>query len=141
MRELQLYINEKLKLNKDSKIEYDENSVDYVMYLLEPYEEYFDISDDTIDSDLEYVRLIPKNGKAYKLIEGYLGEKIEYSPGDNFISIGKVDEGEWFAALYYVTIADGDFNEDLDFTDTYDKLEDVIKEMCKKLKIDYIPVK
>lgn len=141
MRELQLYINEKLKLNKDSKIEYDENSVEYVFDLCEPYDEYFYISDDINDDSSEYLRLIAKKGKAYKLLENYIGEKLVYDDENNFISIGKTDEGEWFAALYYVTKEDGNFNEYLDFTDTYDKLEDVIKEMCKKLKIEYKPVK
>lgn len=141
MKELHSYIVEKLKIDKDSELEFDENSVGYVMYHVNPYSEYFNISDDTSDDSSEYVRLIAKNGKAYKLLENYLGEKLEYDPNENFISIGKTDEGEWFTALYYISAESGDFNEDLDFTDTYDKLEDVVKEMCKKLKIDYKPVK
>lgn len=141
MKELHSYIVEKLKIDKDSELEFDENSVGYVMYHVNPYSEYFNISDDTNDDNLEYVRLIAKNGKSYKLLENYLGEQLEYDPKENFISIGKTDGGEWFAALYYISAESGDFNEDLDFTDTYDKLEDVIKEMCKKLKIEYKPVK
>lgn len=141
MKELHSYIVEKLKIDKDSELEFDENSVGYVMYHVNPYSEYFNISDDTSDDSSEYVRLIAKNKKAYKLLEDYLGEKLEYDAENNFISIGKTDEGEWFAAIYYINMEDGDFNEDLDFTDTYDKLEDVIKEMCKKLKIEYKPVK
>lgn len=140
MKSIDLYIFEKLKLNKDSDIEQfdDKNSVEYIEYLCDPCSEYFYIENvfGKPAVDEEYVRLRPSCNDTYKMIEKSFGIKMEKHSSENYIAICKTNKGEWFTCFKYKTPG-GSVITDYQFTDVYNNPDALIKELLDKFKIKH----
>lgn len=140
MKSIDLYISEKLKINRNSNIEQfdDKNSVEYIEYLCEPCREYFYIENAFGKQavDKEYVRLLPSGNDTYKIIEKLFDIKMEKHSSENYIAICKSNKGEWFTCFKYKTPG-GSVITDYQFTDVYNNPDDLIDELLDKLEIKH----
>lgn len=140
MKTIDLYISEKLKINKDSNIEQfdDKNSVEYIEYLCWPCEEYFFIKNTfgRHEPDEEYVRLLPLGNDTYKIIEKSFDIKMQNHSSENYIAICKSKRDEWFTRFKYKTPGGADIT-DYQLTDVYNNPDDLIEELLDKLEIKH----
>ena len=138
MRTIDSYISEKLKINKDSKLEIpeDKNSPEYVKYLLRDCKEHFYIEDTFNKHKEEYVRLLFAGNDIYKIIEKLFDIRMEKHSSENYIAIGRTNRNEWYTCFSYKTPG-GSVVTDYQFTDTYDNPDDLIDELLTKFEIKH----
>lgn len=134
MKELNLYIYEKLKLNKDSgkNIPQDDESFEYIQYLFEPFEKDFSCEDCREREDERIAALEPLTKKAHDSISKYTGYKFSGDDDYDYIFIGKYDN-EWYGILEYNYEKDKASDMVGDFLGPQYNLDDLLDEFCEKL--------